>query len=76
MSVQFRKNFYSRIALGVTQESIPSTKLIRGSLHKFNHIMSVEFTEEWYEHIGSFTGEQLSYTVGIIKGEGSYLEYK
>lgn len=51
-------------------------KMNRGSVQKLNHVMLADFTAEEYLNVGSFSLEQLNYTVFKMKGVETTLSGK
>ncbi len=73
-TTQITENTYTNLSMGVSVKV--DNQQFRGVLHKFNNIMSVEFSKESYTNIGSFTLEHLNDVIKKIKNEGTILNQK
>ena len=74
MKAIFRNNTYLTSIIGVDDTTFDS--YYSGSFIHLINIMYAEFDSETFLDIGSFSIEQLNYTINAIKGVDSYSSFK
>lgn len=66
----FTGNYYANVTIGATYDNYMLVWLnARGSLHHFLHIPVIDFNDETFENVGSFTWEQLNELTIAMKHE-------
>lgn len=69
LSTRFIGNTYVNLSLGVASDATTMNKMHRGSLIKLNQIMTVDFQDETFINVGSFTVEHFQAVLSKIKNE-------